>query len=796
MNGIPGDVRRDLPLAAVAAATTWLTMLSWRGFTTEWGGYMSPLLLVAVAVVVVGVTLRAAPVSRRTGALLHVLFIAALVWLMLGGSLLHPVAATQAISLDIQDAWITAQTYQTPLPTDQPSIAPLMIPCGAAALLLVDLLACWLRRVPLAGLPLLAVYCVPISVIGRGVSVVVFLIAAAGFLLMIFLQESAHVARWGRPLGTANADPTGFGVSNGASRGTAATVGGAAVVLAVVLPLFIPTLHLDGFGMFGPGGSGDGTIQVRNPVASMNRDLFRPQNIPLLDVTTDDPDPSYLRLAALNSFNGVEWSSGTREIVTDQIADGLIAPEIGLTEPTTPYSYQVTARDAFDSVWLPTAFPASSVTARGAWHYDKTTLDFLNSEQKTAAGLSWSMVAAKPRWSAHDMLTSLDAPLTIKSAYTSLPTSVPARVKTKAESITGNTNSRFLQATRLQDWFRSGRFTYSLKRHEHDGDSTKTLLTFLFGKPSEGGRSGYCQQFAAAYAVMARELGLPTRVAVGFLQPRKVGPHQYQFWAHDLHAWPEVYFPGSGWVRFEPTPGTRQGAEAPPWTRGNSGKNGGGTTPTTAATGKQLQSESAGSSQNARPAKDRTSRSSSTSVPWLLVLEVLVAVAVGVALALVPRTLRRRRRTQRLAGGAEEAWAELRDSAVDLGVAWPYARSPHETGHRLAAWFGHEPDGPPPVRPPRGRGLNPAAEHSLDQIVHTLELTRYARSADDTPGALAEHVEVCLAALRWGSNRGALRRAEWWPRTLWSRGQRAAQRRQADREPEAVSAGGVVDHVG
>ncbi len=196
-----------------------------------------------------------------------------------------------------------------------------------------------------------------------------------------------------------------------------------------------------------------------------------------------------------------------------------------------------------------------------------------------------------------------------------------------------------------------------------------------------------------------------------------------------------------------------------------------------------------------REAEPRTA-SSGWSIPWLPILEVLAAVAIGVGLALVPRTLRRRRRTRRLAGGAEDAWAELRDSAVDLGVAWPYGRSPHETGHRLAAWFGHEPDGPPPVRPPRGRGLNPAAEYSLDQVVHTLERTRYARTADDIPGALAEHVEVCITALEHGSSSGAIRRAEWWPRSLFARGRGAAAIRRAEQAPEATSAGGVIDHVG
>ena len=50
MSVLPADARRDLPLAMVAAATTWVTMLSWRGFSSLWGQYLGPLLLVALIV--------------------------------------------------------------------------------------------------------------------------------------------------------------------------------------------------------------------------------------------------------------------------------------------------------------------------------------------------------------------------------------------------------------------------------------------------------------------------------------------------------------------------------------------------------------------------------------------------------------------------------------------------------------------------------------------------------------------------------------------------------------------------
>jgi hypothetical protein len=128
MSGLSADARRDLPLAAVAAATTWLTMLSWRGFSMLWGQFLGPLLLVAIVVPVAGVLLRAAPIPRRIGVLLHVLVVVALVWLLLGGSVFHPIASAHAIADRQNAAWLSAESYQPPIPDNVPSIAPLLIP--------------------------------------------------------------------------------------------------------------------------------------------------------------------------------------------------------------------------------------------------------------------------------------------------------------------------------------------------------------------------------------------------------------------------------------------------------------------------------------------------------------------------------------------------------------------------------------------------------------------------------------------------------------------------------------------
>jgi TgpA N-terminal domain len=395
MSGRAAARRQGLPMALVAAATTWIAMTSWKGFSANWGAFLGPLLLVALVVSVGGAALRAAPVPRRSGMVLHVLLVAVLLWLMLGGSVLSPFASSRDLASSVSDAWVSAATWAPPIPASEPSIAPLMIPCGALALLVVDLTACWLRRVPLAGLPLLAVYCVPLSLIGTGVSWPVFVFSAAGFLLMIFLQEAAHISRWGRPLGTSAAagDPHGFGVSTGASRGTATTVGSTAVVLGVILPIFIPTLHLDGLGMFGSGGGGSG-VKVINPITDMRRNLQRGKDVPLLDIRTDDPNPSYLRIAVLTQFSGVQWDTGSRQIISDQTADGIVPLEQGLANdvPLVSHNYTVRATSDFDSRWLPTQFPVSDIEASGDWHWDATTMDFnggydVDDGQLAAAGV-------------------------------------------------------------------------------------------------------------------------------------------------------------------------------------------------------------------------------------------------------------------------------------------------------------------------------------------------------------------------------------------------------------------------
>src|SRR5690606_31594525 len=111
------------------------------------------------------------------------------------------------------------------------------------------------------------------------------------------------------------------------------------------------------------------------------------------------------------------------------------------------------------------------------------------------------------------------------------------------------------QALALQTYFRDiSNFRYDTRVPEaRTEDAVWDFLTQ---------RTGYCVQFATAMTIMARTLGVPARIGVGFLPGRAdtsvVG--RYVVSGRQAHAWPELYFADAGWVRFEPTPATQTGA--------------------------------------------------------------------------------------------------------------------------------------------------------------------------------------------------------------------------------------------
>jgi len=142
--------------------------------------------------------------------------------------------------------------------------------------------------------------------------------------------------------------------------------------------------------------------------------------------------------------------------------------------------------------------------------------------------------------------TLSDVSLSILARYTALPDSVPQRVHELAQQIAGLQNlSPFDKARTLERFLRQ--YPYSLDVASPPSGSDPVDF-FLFDL-----QTGYCDYYASAMVVMARSLGLPARLAAGFLAQPADEKGVQTLYQINAHSWPEVYFAGYGWIEFEPT---------------------------------------------------------------------------------------------------------------------------------------------------------------------------------------------------------------------------------------------------
>ena len=237
--------------------------------------------------------------------------------------------------------------------------------------LLVDAIAVGFARVPLAGLPLLALYTIPVAVLTSGVPFLGFVAGASAFVAMLMVDERDRLTHWGRlvsrqanPNSPARIDTTGLGA-------TGRRVSAAALGAAVVLPIFLPTLPsalLDNGR--GPGGDGNGTtISFKDPMVTLADDLKRDEEIDLVRVRSER-SPEYLRLVVLDTPTPNAWQASRVDLSdSEQISSiqyGLPLPGgMGPDVPSKGRNYDITLTDDFpdDSTWLPVPYNLKAISA-------------------------------------------------------------------------------------------------------------------------------------------------------------------------------------------------------------------------------------------------------------------------------------------------------------------------------------------------------------------------------------------------------------------------------------------------
>ena len=438
-------------------------------------------------------------------------------------------------------------------------------------------------------------------------------------------------------------------------------------------------------------GDGEGVRTTISPLVDIKGKLSTRSNSEVFVVRSSQP--TYHRLMALDLYDGRRWTTdrGYRDAKGTLSAD--LPADFSNTVTTT---YTMTG---LESVFLPAPFVPVKVTApkgHPVAYDDETETLVIKKGKSVQPGDTYTVVSALPTLSP-DVLEAANGPIPtdIAQHYLVLPQGFPQSVRRTAREITSQGVTPYDKALELQNWFRS-EFTYDLE--VPPGGSTSAIEAFLNGK------RGYCEQFSGTFAAMARSLGLPARVAVGFTQGEKQADGTYKVLGKHAHAWPEVYFAGLGWIPFEPTPGrgnpdattytgvpTQQADEPPadPTTATTTGV----TTPTTAGAGKTQIPDKGDQSLPTLPAGGVTlTRNGSSGLPVvfraMLGLVALLALAalwvVGLGRLSRGRWDRRRRRaTGTVDGEVMHEWHRM-VAALDLAGLGPTGfETPLEVADRL-----------------------------------------------------------------------------------------------------------------
>ncbi|WP_428934416.1 transglutaminase TgpA family protein [Streptomyces sp. ACT015] len=638
--------------------------------------------------------------------------------------------------------------YAIPAPLGSDGIRLMLLGGVLVIGLAVDTLAVTFRSAAPAGLPLLALYSVAAGLSEGGADWLWFLVAAVGYLTLLLTEGRDRLSQWGRVFGGTPRAPGGDPGALAPVR-TGRRIGVVALGVALVVPLALPGMNgglLDGTGTgVGTGSGRGGTISAVNPLVSLRDSLNVDEDRQVLSLrtNTDDTSDLYLRIVSLDDFDGSTWKPAKRHIVA--VPDRLPAPtglrgDVKRTEIET----RISAADWYAQDWLPMPYPPSGVEVSGSWRYEPVGMTLVGDHGETTRGKTYLVKSLSVRPTAEQLADAPQPAAALRRAYTKLPGSVPAVVAKTARQVTAGSANPYEQAVKLQDYFTlDGGFQYNTQVQV--GSGPDAIARFLADK------EGFCVHFSFAMAAMARSLGIPARVAVGFAPGSPQADGSVAVSLKDAHAWPELYFEGVGWTRFEPTPSR---GTTPSYTQSEAP---GDTLPDVARP-----SQSAGASTSAAPSasascdrvKDRdldacagalpldTARPGTGDRAWWAVAGWSLLALLVVALPLLPLLWRTRRRAVRLAsarhGGVQVPapdrvlflWRELTDTAWDHGIVPDDALTPRRAAARIV----------------RLGELDPATAESVHRVAGAVEQVLFAPRPSPMEG-LAQDVRALRAAL-------------------------------------------------
>ena len=440
---------------------------------------------------------------------------------------------------------------------------------------------------------------------------------------------------------------------------------------------------------------------VLSPLVALGGQLLQNPTQELFTVRSTER--AYWRLTALGDFDGTVWSLDEQTAAATRSLANLTTTQGPVTEVV-----QTVRMQALAAVWLPAAyqpvgFEAGATPFRASFEPVSSTL-LVGSGHPDSDGLSYTVRSAVPRFDRALLEALRNDPADLPPGFTDLPGDLSPALAALAADVTAGREGPYEQALALQDWFRSA-FEYDLD--VAPGHSGTRLEGFLFDE-----RRGYCEQFAGAFATLARTQGLPARVAVGFTpgiagEAGADGGVLYSVRGEHAHAWPEVFISGAGWVAFEPTPGRgAPGAEGYTFVAEQQDAPGPSTAPEGAPPAPPAQPPGGGPPAAAPPPAagepGGDAGDGGTTAGRVGVLAGLAASAAAGAAILYAavtaglRAVQRSRRRRWAAGdpgrGAIVAWEEILEALRYRGVRPRPAETPLETAHRASQHAGPAPE--------------------------------------------------------------------------------------------------------
>jgi len=459
------------------------------------------------------------------------------------------------------------------------------------------------------------------------------------------------------------------------------------VGIGLVLPLVIPTWPEGLLGHQFGGGSGSGPGTSLSPLARLQGELTLPETRELLRVETNVDDPFYLRSVALDTYGADGWSVANLDSQVQVAGDGLLTRLPG-PQILQSITADITVLD-HDDRFLPIFASPLSVEVAGDWRFDENS-GTVFSREDTTAGLEYSVRSQRPEPTRTQLSRApdLDPDNPVQVDFTALPTGLDPAVASLVDLLVADAGAGgpYERALAINNYLTDSEngFLYSLSTEP--GTSGDDLVNFLDNK------RGYCEQYAAAMAVMLRAAGVPARVVLGYT-PGTLEDGVWTVTTDDAHAWVEGYFSGLGWIPFDPTPiGPGRAVEL-------------GYAPRADSVAEEEETAAAPSLPPGQlPPAQEPQFDESLSDPntfnrtaaqegfdW-------IPIAVGAGLLLVlavlitPALIRIRTRFGRIrlvgrsrAGpGAHAAWDELLDTATDLGLTSRPDETPRMLARRLA----------------------------------------------------------------------------------------------------------------